>query len=102
MEEKDIIEAIYSAVDATNDQLPKDQQLDRSPETILFGRGGRLDSLGLVSFIIEVEQELADKLGLSITLADDRAMSQKNSPFLTIRTLTDYVKVLADENDGRN
>lgn len=57
----------------------------------LFGTGGLLDSLGLVTAILEVEQQVNDRAGTELTLADDRAMSQKNSPFRTIGRLADYV-----------
>lgn len=94
-------EAIYKAVDAFNEQSDKNHQLKKSPATILFGKGGQLDSLALVSFIIEVEEKITDELGISIALADERALSQKNSPFLTLQTLTQYVSLLIDEYEGR-
>ena len=82
-----------------NEQLPKGRTLEKSPQTILFGKGGQLDSLGLVSFIVEVEQKIEEELGVSITLADERAMSQKSSPFLTLQTLSEYVSLLLKEDD---
>ncbi|HEX8138290.1 MAG TPA: hypothetical protein VF544_11915 [Pyrinomonadaceae bacterium] len=95
-----ILQAIYRAVDAVNEERPKDQGLQKSPQTTLFGKGGQLDSLGLVSFIVEVEQQVEEELGVSITLADERAMSQQKSPFLTIRSLADYVSLLVEENEA--
>ena len=92
-------EAIYKAVDAFNEQSAKNHQLKKSPTTILFGKGGQLDSLALVSFIIEVEEKILDELGVAITLADERALSQKNSPFLTLQTLTEYVSLLIHEHE---
>jgi RNase H-fold protein (predicted Holliday junction resolvase) len=53
--------------------------------------------LALVSLIIEVEEKINDEFGVPITLADERALSQKNSPFLTLQTLTQYVSQLIDE-----
>ncbi|MDT5060715.1 MAG: hypothetical protein QOH63_1174 [Acidobacteriota bacterium] len=95
-----IREAIYRVVDETNEQLPKGRQLEKSPESILFGKGGQLDSLGLVGFIVEVEQKIEEEFAVSITLADERAMSQKNSPFLTLGALTAYVSLLIKEDEG--
>ncbi|MDX6696316.1 MAG: hypothetical protein QOF02_3919 [Blastocatellia bacterium] len=94
-----ILQAIYSAVDETNEQLPQGKALDKSPETILFGQSGRLDSLGLVSFIVAVEQNIQDELGVDITLADERAMSQQHSPFRSINTLAAYVSLLLADNE---
>lgn len=94
-----VLQVLYRAVDRVNEQLPKDRPLDKSPQTVLFGKHGRLDSLGLVSFIVEVEQELEDEFGVGITLADERAMSQKNSPFLTLQTLQEYISHVLRDHD---
>jgi D-alanine--poly(phosphoribitol) ligase subunit 2 len=94
-----ILQAIYRAVDATNEERPKGKGLEKSPQTALFGKGGQLDSLGLVSFIVEVEQQVEEELGVAITLADERAMSQEKSPFMTIQSLADYVSLLVEENE---
>ena len=96
-----VSEAIYKAVDAFNEQSESKHQLKKSPTTILFGKGGQLDSLALVTLIIEVEEKIVDELGVSIVLADERALSQKNSPFLTPQTLTQYVSLLVDEHERR-
>jgi acyl carrier protein len=71
--------------------------------TYLFGSGAFLDSLGLVTLIVDLEQRLEDEYGLSLTLADERAMSQKNSPFRTVRALADHIRLLVEEaqQDGR-
>src|SRR5688572_30469866 len=92
-------QVLQRAVDRVNEQLPEERPLDKSPQTVLFGKNGRLDSLGLVSFIVEVEQELADEFGIAVTLADERAMSQKNSPFLTLQTLEEYISLVLRDHD---
>ena len=65
--------------------------------TRLIGRSSVLDSMGLVTLIVEVEQRLEDDHDLVVVLADDRAMSQTRSPFLAVGTLADYVLQLAAE-----
>jgi acyl carrier protein len=67
--------------------------------TDLIGPGS-LDSLGLVTLIVDLEQRFKDEYGVSLTLADDRALSQKNSPFRTLQSLTDYICLLIEEKDG--
>ena len=71
-------------------------------ETSLLGRGSLLDSLGLVTLITTVEAKLYDDFGLLVTLTDSKAFSQKNSPFKTINTLTDYVMSILDDNGVDN
>lgn len=66
-------------------------------DTLLFGESGLLDSVGLVSLIVAVEQEIEGDLGASIVLADERAMSQASSPFRTVGALADYAATLVQE-----
>ena len=93
-----VIQAIFRAVDELNQQQPKEQRMEKSIDTVLFGRSGKLDSLGLVTLIVAAEQKVGEEFGVSITLADERAMSQKNSPFKTIGSLVDYISLLLEEN----
>jgi acyl carrier protein len=64
-------------------------------ELTLLGPGSALDSLGLVTLIVDVEQRLADEYDVSITLASENAMSRRQSPFRTVGTLADYITELA-------
>ena len=93
-----IVAAVYRAVDELNKQLPKGVHVEKSLDSTLYGKNGRLESIDVVTLIMEVEDQISNELGTSITIADDRAMSQQNSPFLTIGTLTDYVAELLNEN----
>lgn len=70
-------------------------------DTALFGAAGLLDSMGLVTLVVEVEQHLADQFGWLVTLADDRAMSQRNSPFRSVGALADYIHALPGADDAR-
>jgi acyl carrier protein len=69
-----------------------------SDQTRLFGKEGLFDSLGLVALIVDVEQAIADASGVSVTLGDDRAMSQSHSPFRSVGALADYALMLISEN----
>ena len=44
--------------------------------------------------VADLESEINDILGVQITLADDRAMSQARSPFIDVRSLINYVEEL--------
>ncbi|NWF78902.1 MAG: hypothetical protein HXY37_02510 [Chloroflexi bacterium] len=59
--------------------------------TRLYGPEGLLDSLRLVSLVLDLEQEINDRLDTAITIADSRAMSQQRSPFRTVGSLADYI-----------
>jgi acyl carrier protein len=94
-----IIESVYRAVDEVNELQPSGVNLEKSLKTALFGDGAILDSLGLVGLIVAVEEQIQDEFGVAVTLADERALSQSQSPFLTIGTLVDYVNMLISEGD---
>ena len=66
-------------------------EIGEGDEGELFGPNSNLDSLGLISVILLVEEQITLKLGESIILADERAMSMKNSPFKNIESLTEYI-----------
>jgi acyl carrier protein len=86
-----VLRAIFATIDEINEIQPEGQELGKLPETHLFGQQGKLDSLGLVNFIVSLEQRIAEEFGAAITLADEKALSREKSPFLTIESLTDYV-----------
>ena len=97
MKEK-ILQLIFDSIDELNEQLPNEMQLMKSTKTVLFGSTGQLDSLGLVNLLVIIEQNIEEEFDVSITIADERAMSQKHSPFKTIGTLADYIDMLLKEN----
>ena len=65
----------------------------------LYGKNGVLDSLGLVRVIAELEEEIYTKTLKNITLADEKSMSQKSSPFLSVDSLSDYIEMLLQEEN---
>lgn len=68
---------------------------DLGEQTQLVGPEAVLSSLGLVSLIVDIEQTIEERWGLSLALADERAMSRRHSPFRTVGTLADYIVELA-------
>lgn len=60
------------------------------PDTALFGEDGILDSMGIVSLIVAVEQEVEDRHGVPVSLADERALSQTEGPYRSIGSLAIY------------
>ena len=96
-DKQQIIESIYKAIDEFNALAPENAQLDKALSTVLFGEHGRLDSLGLVSLILDVEGQVEADFGMSMSLTSPRALSRHTSPFRSIGTLADYIAELLDE-----
>ena len=92
-----IKQIVTNSITEVNLGLSKENQLENSTGTRLFGGNSDLDSLGLVNLIVAIEQHLEEEFNITISLADDKAMSQKHSPFKTVGTLVDYIEMLLDE-----
>ena len=92
-----VLYSIYLAVDEFNSILPPERPLSKSPDTALIGEGGSLESIELVNLVLAVEQRIDEDHGVSISLADDRAMAQTRSPFRPLGTLAEYAEGLIRE-----
>lgn len=92
---KDILEIIFNCIEEINQQ--NGTEITKDINTKLFGSESDLDSLGLVNLIVSLEEAINDKYNISISIADEKAMSQKQSPFKSIETLTDYLLKLITE-----
>ena len=92
-----ILAAIFRAVDWMNPELPLDRQLSKAGETRLVGPEAVLDSMQLVSLIIAIEREVEETFGVTLTLADERALSMKKSPFRSVQSLADYIGITLGE-----
>lgn len=88
---------ILQALNNINDERGPDEQLEVGLDTRLFGSDTVLDSLSLVSVIVDVEAAISDASGRDLSLTDDRAMNQAVSPFSDVNTLTDYIILLLSE-----
>jgi acyl carrier protein len=73
---------------------------DLGEATSLVGQQAVLDSIGMVTLVVDLEQRIESEYGAVIALANDRAMSMRNSPFRTVKTLIDYVCSLLAEGDA--
>ncbi|MDY0321771.1 MAG: hypothetical protein RBR23_08575 [Arcobacteraceae bacterium] len=88
---------LISCLEELNEELENENLNNITKETKIFGNKGALDSLALVSFITDVEDRISKELGHDIVLADEKAMSQRTSPFRNIETLSVYIQKLLEE-----
>jgi len=68
-------------------------------ETALVGPGAVLDSLGLVTFAVSLEQRLNDAASVNLNVADEQELTRRNSPFRTVGTLTQHLRSLIGATD---
>lgn len=87
-------EVILTALRYLNEEL--DEPIEVTPTAVLFGAEAEIDSLSLVSVIVDVETALNEH-GLDASLTDDRAMSREVSPFTDVQALKQYILELVEE-----
>ncbi len=85
-----VVRSLTEFLEQNGDEVPA--VIDES--VVLVGKDAVIDSLGMVSLIVEVEQVLETEHDVSVTLANDRAMSERNSPFRTVGVFADHVFAL--------
>ena len=79
------------------DQFIKENEIELDKNVVLdenirlIGTTSVFDSMELVQFIVEVESLLDEEFEIEIELTSEKAMSRRNSPFISINTLTEYI-----------
>jgi hypothetical protein len=101
MNNPEIQEVVLTAIRNLNLARRAEDQLQETPSALIFGPGSPLDSMGLVSLIIDIEELLFEK-GCQVTLSDERAVSQSRSPFRDIPTIVSYINTLINEHASKN
>ena len=92
MNKKDLVmESIFSAIDEINEQLPVGKKINKSLETVLVDQRDGLDSLGLVNFIVSVEQKVEENFGVDFSLTLGDVGLSSDSPLRTVETLEEFI-----------
>jgi len=86
-----VLDIVRGAVSDLNEELNYPELEDVSEATGLQGDVTGIDSLSLVSLIVEIESAVGDRFGREIVLADEKAMSRRNSPYRTVGALVDFI-----------
>jgi acyl carrier protein len=100
IKKEEVTKFILETLNNLIDTFPESDKFVPSNDTILFGPGSNIDSLSLVSFIVDLETTFPDKFSREISLTDDRAMTRQKSPFSSVNDLTEYImEVVEDEKN---
>ena len=94
----EIKKIIFNALEAINLEREEMKRIEITEQTSLFGTEGMLDSLELVSLIVDVETEISVLTGVQISLTDDRAMNQIEYPFGNVALLSHYIEKLLSKD----
>ena len=97
MEKIEILNIVLNQLNSLVDTLPDSQKFTVGEETVLFGRNSNIDSLSLVSVIVDLESYFLDEHEIEVCITDDRAMTREISPFDNVKNLVDYLHELINE-----
>jgi len=86
-----VFSIISLAVSELNEELEYDHLNELHNETPIFEGELALDSLSLVSLIVDIEDKISDAYDCDVVLASDKAMSMLNSPYRNIGSLVAFV-----------
>lgn len=86
-----ILEIISDAIIELNEELDYDHLRSPTESTAIFDGDESLDSLSLVSLIVDIEARVEDRFATEVVLASEKAMSMKNSPYRSVSSLTEFV-----------
>ena len=82
---------VRAAISDLNEELLYDSLENVTADTPVFGGPDSIDSLSLVSLVVDLESRVADELGTQVVLSDEKAMSARNSPYRTAGALTEFI-----------
>lgn len=66
-------------------------------DTVVFGHGVALDSLGLATFILDLEDELSRTAQKEVVLLTDEIGKREPNPFGNVGLLCDYILEVVSE-----
>jgi acyl carrier protein len=96
---ENVTKIVLDCLRELNTQVGSPELENPTLETRLYGAKSALDSIHLVTLIADIEEKIGETFGRDIILADERAMSQKRSPFARVGTLVDYAVELLEAGE---
>ena len=92
MSRQRVFELVKKALEDLNEELEYDTLRSVSDDTPVFGGDDGIDSLSLVRLVVGLEGAVEKAFGTKVLLSDEKAMSQRNSPYRSAGTLTDFIQ----------
>lgn len=97
IEHEAILDVVFKAIDSINLQLPKEERIIKSEKSDL----SQLNSLNVVNLIVELEQNIEEKLGIPFILGDQEELySDEGSAMETVHTMVEFIsKILRNQGE---
>jgi hypothetical protein len=90
-ERQKIEQVVYAAIDDLNEQFANEQKLAKALDTVLLGKGSRLDSVGFINLLVLLEEKCQEQCQINISLTDGFEMAGDANPFRTVESLIVFV-----------
>jgi len=91
---------VKEAVEELNEELDYDTLRDVTDDTPIYGGDDGIDSLSLVTLVVNLEEQSERAFGRRLSLADQKAMSMRNSPYRSAGSLADFIVARLGAADG--
>lgn len=92
-----ITQIVLNGIKVINQNLDKPLPVEDTSQCPIYGTSDGIDSISLVALISVIEESIENEMNKSIILADEKAMSRRNSPFLNVNTLVEYINQLINK-----
>jgi len=83
--------AVFDTIDQLNRQLSARNRLTKNRNELVIGEDSKLDSLGLINFLVACEQNIEVLTGQKINLTGDEMFANANSTLGTVGDFIDYI-----------
>lgn len=91
MDKASVLETVFQAIDVVNGLRTEDEQVPLDPDVVLVGPGGALDSLALVTLILNVESGVQEAAGVQIAILDGVDFGDSLERILTPKAIAELV-----------
>ena len=85
------LELIFAAIKEVNMQQPPEYQLKLNKDEFLISDKSCIDSLGLITLLINIEEKISNKFKKNLNLLDEKLISEENTPFKTLGSLASWL-----------
>ncbi len=87
----DIAALIFEVIDDVNGQLPIADKMEKLPETVIVGEEGVLDSLGVINFLVSLEEKIVAGTGQSVSLLREELLNSEDGTLHTVANIERYI-----------
>jgi D-alanine--poly(phosphoribitol) ligase subunit 2 len=91
IDSKAIEQIIFKCIEELNRQLSPESKLQNSLDAILVGEGGALDSLGLITLIVSLEEAVQEETGICMALLEEELLVDSEGPFHTVGSIVNWI-----------